>query len=82
MRLIRILWHLGHTNDEKHDQNDDADGQIRSDKDGQIGITDCFKLSLTKLGTLGRIHRMKLVLNEIHSDKHPHQRTDGIECLG
>ena len=80
--LFTVLGHPDQTDDNQHEQNDQANGQIRGYQHTEVGLLDGLKLLFVEQGAVGRIQGMKTRLNEIHGHEHAQQGTHRIERLG
>ena len=68
--LVAIVWHLGHTDYQQHDQDNQSDQQVGSDQYRKVGIAYLFEFALGKLASCYRAQGIKPVLNEMHRHVH------------
>lgn len=78
---VAVFRHLRKTDEQRHDDDDDADGDIGLDKDVEVGALDEIKLCGGEFGAGGSVQGTEARLDIVHRHIHAHQRTDGIERL-
>ena len=80
--LVAVLGHLDEHDDDEHGHDDESDGQIGRDEDGEVGLLHGVKLLGREVGALGGRHGVEPCLDEVHGHIHADDGAAGVEALG
>ena len=67
--------------EDEHDHDDQADGNVRGNEDAQVALLDGLELFRGKGCALGAAEGIQAGLDEVHGHEHAAEGADGVERL-